>query len=67
VLCSFTDRPCRFRLPEDLSAKIADARDGGALSGGAAPEIIFNNYPCELAEQEFMTRPYETRVYRWDS
>ena len=66
VLCSFTEKPCHFRLPEDLSAKIADASSGGATVG-MAPEIIFNNYPCDIAEKEFTTRPYETRVYRWNA
>ena len=67
VLCSFTEKPCHFRLPEDLSAKIADVCSGGAMAGGMAPEIIFNNYPCDIAEKEFTTRPYETRVFRWNT
>ena len=50
VLCSFTDRPCRFRLPE----------------AARAGELLFSNYPATAPDGPVLTtRPYETRVYRW--
>ena len=50
VLCSFTEKPCRFSLP-----------DGPAWG---TPELLFANYPCKSGETAFTTQPYETRVYR---
>ncbi len=50
VLCSFTEKACRFQLPEDLMK--------------SGPELLFSNYPVTSADREILTRPYETRVYR---
>ncbi len=49
VICSFTDKACTFRVPDDV------------LSG--APELLFSNYPCDPLKKRVSTRPYETRVY----
>ncbi|MBR2592907.1 MAG: alpha-glucosidase, partial [Oscillospiraceae bacterium] len=51
ILCSFTEKTCRFRLPQEL------------LSGD--PELLFSNYPCGDPEDTVVTRPFETRVYRY--
>ena len=50
ALCSFTDKPCRFRLPD----------------AACAAELLFSNYPVGAPNAAVLTtRPYETRVYRW--
>ena len=52
VVCSFCAQPVRFRAPK-----------GYALGEGA---VLFSNYPVSKGEtQEFLTRPYEMRVYRF--
>ena len=53
VICSFTAGKCTFRTPDRV------------LRG--EPELLFSNYPCGPLEKTVVTRPYETRVYRWRS
>ena len=52
VICSFVERPVRFRAPE-----------GFALTDG---ELLLANYDGALRpDGSFVTRPYECRVYRF--
>ena len=49
IICSFTDRPIRFRLPEKyFSRKL---------------QLVLCNYPDEDGSSSFL-HPYEARVYR---
>ena len=49
VICSFTDKPVRFRPPRgcDLNRM----------------QLLLTNYDGSLEGSGFVTRPYETRVY----
>lgn len=52
VICSFTEKPVRFRAPKGFS--LADS------------ELLLHNYGnCSSDRNAFTTRPYETRVYLW--
>ena len=52
VICSFTEKRARFRLPEGFDSKGAN--------------LIFGNYPEQtLSGGGFTTRPYEVRVYEF--
>ena len=51
VLCSFTDRKCSFKVPDEV------------LRG--KPGLLFSNYPCGPLEKKIATRAYETRVYSY--
>ena len=49
VVCSFTEKPVRFRAPK-----------GYRLS---EMELLLHNYDAQLDGNGFVTKPYETRVY----
>lgn len=49
VVCSFTEKPVRFRAPK-----------GYRLS---EMELLLQNYDAQLDGNDFVTKPYETRVY----
>ncbi len=49
VICSFTDRACSFRVPDEV------------LRG--EHKLLFSNYACGPLEKTVRTRAYETRVY----
>lgn len=49
VVCSFTEKPVRFRAPK-----------GCRLD---AMELLLENYGGALSGNGFVTKPYETRVY----
>ncbi|MBQ2606841.1 MAG: hypothetical protein II587_01885, partial [Oscillospiraceae bacterium] len=49
VVCSFCERPVRFRAPK-----------GFDLTQG---RLILKNYDGTLSGNGFVTRPFETRVY----
>ena len=51
VLCSFSEKECRFRVPDEA----------------AAGELLFSNYVSDPSERIIRTRPFETRVYRYRS
>ena len=51
VICSFAERPVRFRAPY-----------GFDLSHG---KLLLSNYGSELSKNGFMTKPYECRVYEF--
>ena len=52
VICSFTDRPVRFRAPYNFS--LSDMT------------LLLSNYPVSDTADSFLTRPYETRVYLYE-
>lgn len=52
VVCSFTDKKVRFKLPKDIKFKKA--------------ELILSNYDVKDCLDDFITRPYEARVYLLD-
>lgn len=52
VICSFTDRPVRFRAPYNFS--LSDMM------------LLLSNYPVSDTADSFLTRPYETRVYLYE-
>ena len=52
VICSFTDRPVRFRAPYNFS--LSDMT------------LLLSNYPVSDSADSFLTRPYETRVYLYE-
>ena len=52
VICSFTDRPVRFRAPYNFS--LSDMT------------LLLSNYPVSDSADNFLTRPYETRVYLYE-
>ena len=52
VICSFTDRPVRFRAPYNFS--LSDMT------------LLLSNYPVSDTADSFLTRPYEKRVYRYE-
>ncbi|MBQ9646938.1 MAG: alpha-glucosidase [Oscillospiraceae bacterium] len=51
VICSFVERPVHFRAPR-----------GFELAKG---ELLLKNYGAELAENGFITKPFECRVYHF--
>lgn len=51
VVCSFVERPVRFRAPK-----------GFDLSRGT---LLLGNYGAELSGNGFITKPYECRVYHF--
>ena len=51
VVCSFAERPLRFRAPSGF-----DLRRG---------EILLGNYSDYIESNGFTTKPYECRVYRF--
>ncbi len=51
VICSFSEKPCRFRFPRGL-----DPSKG---------ELVLCNYKDAPAGRTVRTRPYETRVYKF--
>ena len=51
VVCSFVERPVRFRAPRGF-----DLADG---------ELLLKNYGGGLSGNGFITKPYECRVYRF--
>lgn len=52
VVCSFTEKPVRFRAPKGF--RLAQMR------------LLLQNYDAALDGDGFTTRPYETRVYLED-
>ena len=56
VICSFADRELEFKAPKGFDLSSAS--------------LVLNNYPCSgnglnAAESEYISRPYECRVYLW--
>ncbi len=49
VICSFTDKPCKFKFPKDFKLNSA--------------KLIASNYKDSQTELCIMTKPYETRIY----
>ena len=49
VICSFTDKPCKFKFPKDFKLNSA--------------KLIASNYKDSQNELCIMTKPYETRIY----
>ena len=52
IICSFTDRPVRFRPPKGYSL--------------AQMKLLLTNYDDRLDGNGFVTRPYENRVYLYE-
>lgn len=53
VICSFTNKPVRFRAPKSFPL--------------AEMKLLLSNYDGVLEGNGFVTRPYETRVYLYES
>ena len=51
VICSFTDRQCSFKVPDEVLSK--------------EPKLLFSNYRFGVLEKTIKTRAYETLVFSY--